>query len=76
MHREIITDRRFDAALNVRTAGTEVAAPEMDREVRGDMVGVGALAEGVKVAAIGEVGDYQGKLQLKALKGHSAMVLP
>jgi len=37
---------------------------------------LGALAEGVKVAAIGEVGDYQGKLQLKALKGHSAMVLP
>ena len=37
---------------------------------------LGALAEGVKVAAIGEVGDYQGKLQLKALKGYSAMVLP
>ena len=37
---------------------------------------LGVLAEGVKIAAIGEVGDYQGKLQLKALKGYSAMVLP
>ena len=37
---------------------------------------LGALAEGVKVAATGEVGEYDGKLQLKAAKGYSAMVIP
>lgn len=35
-----------------------------------------SLAEGAKVAATGEVGEYEGKLQLKAASGHSAMVIP
>ncbi len=35
-----------------------------------------ALGEGAKIAASGEVGDYQGKLQIKAGKGYSAMVIP
>ncbi|HAL92623.1 MAG TPA: hypothetical protein DCM68_06330 [Verrucomicrobia bacterium] len=35
-----------------------------------------SLAEGVQVAATGEVGEYEGKLQLKAAAGHSAMVIP
>lgn len=37
---------------------------------------LGALAEGGKIAAIGEVGEFDGKLQLKAAKGYSAMVIP
>ncbi len=35
-----------------------------------------ALGEGAKIAAAGEVGEYDGKLQIKAAKGYSAMVLP
>ncbi|HOD99783.1 MAG TPA: hypothetical protein PLD40_00550 [Kiritimatiellia bacterium] len=37
---------------------------------------LGALAEGVKVAVSGEVGEYEGQLQLKADRGYSAMVIP
>lgn len=37
---------------------------------------LGALEEGAKIAATGEVGEYEGKLQLKATAGHSAMVIP
>jgi len=37
---------------------------------------LGALGEGAQVAAIGEVGEYEGKLQIKAAKGYSAMVVP
>ena len=35
-----------------------------------------ALGEGTKVAAVGEIGEYEGKLQIKAAAGHSAMVIP
>lgn len=35
-----------------------------------------ALEEGAQVAVTGEVGDYEGKLQLKAAAGYSAMVIP
>jgi DNA/RNA endonuclease YhcR with UshA esterase domain len=35
-----------------------------------------ALEEGAKVAATGEVKEYEGKLQLTAASGHSAMVIP
>lgn len=37
---------------------------------------LGALGEGIKIAATGEVGEYDGKLQLKAVPGYSAMVIP
>ena len=37
---------------------------------------LGALEEGAKVAATGEVGEYEGKLQIKAAAGYSAMVIP
>ncbi len=37
---------------------------------------LGALKEGAKIAAAGEVGEYGGKLQLKAVPGASAMVIP
>lgn len=37
---------------------------------------LGALEEGAKVAASGVVGEYEGKLQLKAAAGYSAMVIP
>lgn len=37
---------------------------------------LGALEEGAQVAATGEVGDYEGKLQIKAAPGYSAMVIP
>ena len=37
---------------------------------------LGALGEGVKIAASGEVGEYEGKLQIKAAAGYSAMVIP
>ena len=35
-----------------------------------------ALAEGVQVAAAGEVKEYEGKLQITAASGYSAMVIP
>ena len=35
-----------------------------------------ALAEGVQVAAIGEVKEFEGKLQVTAASGYSAMVIP
>ncbi len=35
-----------------------------------------SLAEGVQVAATGVVGEYEGKLQIKAAAGYSAMVIP
>ena len=35
-----------------------------------------ALGEGAQVAATGEVGEYEGKLQIKAAAGYSAMVIP
>ena len=34
-----------------------------------------ALEEGARVAAVGEVKEYQGKLQITATAGHSAMVI-
>ena len=34
-----------------------------------------ALEEGAKVAAAGEVKEYDGKLQITAASGHSAMVI-
>lgn len=37
---------------------------------------LGQLEEGAKVAATGEVGEYEGKLQIKAAAGHSVMVIP
>jgi DNA/RNA endonuclease YhcR with UshA esterase domain len=37
---------------------------------------LGKLEEGVKVAATGEVSEYEGKLQIKAAAGHSVMVIP
>ena len=37
---------------------------------------LGSLEEGAKVAAIGEVKEYEGKLQITAAAGHSAMVIP
>lgn len=35
-----------------------------------------ALGEGAQVAATGEVKEYEGKLQITAAAGHSAMVIP
>ncbi len=35
-----------------------------------------ALGEGASVAATGDVGEYEGKLQIKAAAGYSAMVIP
>ena len=35
-----------------------------------------ALGEGVQVAAAGEVKEYEGKLQITAASGYSAMVIP
>ena len=37
---------------------------------------LGAMEEGAKVAASGEVGEYEGQLQIKASPGYSAMVIP
>ena len=37
---------------------------------------LGALEEGAQIAATGEVGEYEGQLQLKAVPGYSAMVIP
>ena len=37
---------------------------------------LGAMEEGAKVAASGQVGEYEGKLQIKAAAGYSAMVIP
>lgn len=37
---------------------------------------LGALDEGAKIAATGVVGEYEGKLQIKAAAGYSAMVIP
>ena len=36
----------------------------------------GSLAEGMKVSAVGEVGEYDGKLQLKANPGQSVRAIP
>ena len=35
-----------------------------------------ALGEGAQVAATGEVGEYEGKLQIKAAAGYSVLVIP